>query len=81
MDSPSQGPINQDRPVAYASRTLNGAEVRYDTYEKEALAIVYNVLHFRPYLYGRKFTLVTDHKPLLWFRSWKDAMPGYCDGD
>ena len=69
----SQGPINQDRPIAYTSRTLNTAEVRYDTYEKEALAIVYSVLHFRPYLYGRKFTLVTDHKPLLWFRTWKDG--------
>ena len=69
----SQGPINQDRPVAYTSRTLNTAEVRYDTYEKEALAIVYSVLHFRPYLYGRKFTLVTDHKPLLWFRTCKDG--------
>ena len=69
----SQGPINQDRPIAYTSRTLNTAEVRYDTYEKEALAIVYSVLHFRPYLYGRKFTLVTDHKPLLWFRNCKDG--------
>ena len=69
----SQGPINQDRPVADTSRTLNTAEVRYDTYEKAALAIVYSVLHFRPYLYGRKFTLVTDHKPLLWFRTCKDG--------
>ena len=69
----SQGPINQDRPIAYASRTLNGAETRYDTYEKEALAIVYSVLHYRPYLYGRKFTLVTDHKPLMWFRTCKDG--------
>ena len=50
----SQGPINQDRSVAYGSRTLNGAEVRYDTNEKEALAIVCSVLHFRPYLHGEK---------------------------
>ena len=69
----SQGPINQDRLMAYTSRTLNTAEVRYDTYEKEDLAIVYSVLHFCPYLYGRKFTLVTDHKPLLWFRTYKDG--------
>ena len=68
-----QGPINQDRPVAYTSRTLNAAEVRYDTYEKEALAIVYSVLQYRLYLYGRKFTLVTDHKPFFGFRSCKDG--------
>ena len=61
----SQGEINKDRPIAYASRTLTENEIKYNTYEKEALAIVYCVKHFRPYLYGRKFTLVTDHKPLL----------------
>lgn len=69
----SQGEINRDRPVAYASRTLTDNELKYDTYEKEALAIVYCVKHFRPYLYGRKFTLVTDHKPLMWFKNAQDA--------
>src|SRR5436190_20579113 len=69
----SQGEINKDRPIAYASRTLTDNELKYDTYEKEALAIVYCVKHFRPYLYGRKFTLVTDHKPLTWFRNAQDA--------
>ena len=69
----SQGEINKDRPIAYASRTLTDNEIKYDTYEKEALAIVYCVKHFRPYLYGRKFTLVTDHKPLLWFKNAQDA--------
>src|SRR5436190_152070 len=69
----SQGEINKDRPIAYASRTLTDNELKYDTYEKEALAIVYCVKHFRPYLYGRKFTLVTDHKPLTWFKNAQDA--------
>ena len=45
---------------------------KYNTYEKEALAIIFYVTDFRPYLYGRKFTLVNDHKPLVWFQNSKD---------
>lgn len=68
----SQGEIGSDRPVCYASRTMNPAETRYSTIEKELLGIIYAVSQFRPYIYGRKFTLYTDHKPLVWVMSLKD---------
>lgn len=68
----SQGPIGKDQPVSYVSRILTSNEVNYSTYEKEALAIVYCVKHFRVYLYGNKFTIITDHRPLCWIRSAKD---------
>ena len=70
----SQGPIGKDLPVAYASRSLNSAETHYTTSEKELLAIVWATRHFRPYLYGRRFKVVSDHKPLVWVMN--DKNPG-----
>ena len=54
----------QERPVAYASRTLTPAECNYAQIEREALAIVFVVRKFHQYLYRRQFALVTDHRPL-----------------
>ena len=68
----SQGEINKDRPIAFASRTLNKAEQNYSTTEKELAAIVWAVKHFRPYVFGTKFKIVTDHKPLQYVFNIKD---------
>lgn len=68
----SQGTIPNDLPIAYASRTLNKAELNYATIEKELLAIVWSVKYFRPYLYGQRFTIYTDHKPLVYLFRVKD---------
>ena len=62
----SQGEVGKDRPICYVSRSLNSAETKYATIEKELLGIIYAVEQFRPYIYGRKFTIYTDHKPLKW---------------
>ncbi|GJP83665.1 hypothetical protein CLOP_g13794 [Closterium sp. NIES-67] len=56
----------EERVVAYASRSCTATEANYRSYEGEGLAAVWGVTHFRAYLQGRKFTLVTDHQPLLW---------------
>jgi len=56
----SQGSIGQDCPIAYVSRILNKAEQNYNTTVKELLAIVWAVKHFRPYVYGTRFLIVTD---------------------
>lgn len=53
-----------EKPVAFASRTLNVAEKKYSQLDKEALAIIFGVKRFHHYLYGRKFSIVSDHKPL-----------------
>jgi hypothetical protein len=63
----SQGKTGQDKLCAYASRCLNESELRYPTYDKELLAIVFAKEQFRHYLYGRKFTVVADHEPLNTF--------------
>jgi transposase InsO family protein len=66
------GVLSQDqadgtrRPVAYMSRKMNAAERRYATHDKELLAIVKAVEHWRCYLEGsaHPILLLSDHRSL-----------------
>eukprot|EP00873_Tetraselmis_striata_P020841 jgi/Tetstr1/441105/TSEL_029373.t1 len=56
----------QEYVVEFASRTCQGAEPNYASYEGECLAMLYGMDKFRYYLFGRQFVVVTDHRPLEW---------------
>ena len=53
-----------EKPIAFISRTLTPTEKRYSQIDKESLAIYWSIRKFFNYLYGRKFTLITDCRPL-----------------
>lgn len=68
----SQSFDGKEHPVAYASRTLNKAQMNYSTTEKECLGVVWAAKSFRCYVYGQRFTIITDYRPLCWLMNWKD---------
>ena len=51
--------------VAFASRLLNSVEDRYIIYDLELLGVVWSMEHLKYYLYGKPFTVITDHRALL----------------
>ncbi|MGH0163547.1 UNVERIFIED_CONTAM: hypothetical protein FKN15_045983 [Acipenser sinensis] len=62
----------EEHPVLFLSRKLLPRERNYATVEKECLSVKWAVEALRYYLWGRKFTLVTDHAPLQWMHRNKD---------
>ena len=63
------------RPIAFASKKLSDTQSRYSASERECLGLIWAVEKFRYYLHGRKFQLVTDHKPLKWLDENKNTRP------
>ena len=62
----------QEYVLGYASKTLSRTEQNYCVTRRELLAVVKFVQHFRPYLYGRKFTVRTDHSSLQWLLNFRE---------
>lgn len=74
-DGTRAGSREYERPVVYVSRALTPAEKHYSQIEREALAIVFCLERLHQYLYGRLFTLRTDHKPLVTIFGPKQGIP------
>jgi hypothetical protein len=70
----SQRQNGVERVVAYASRTFSKAQRNYCVTRKELLAVVTFLRQFKQYLYGRRFTVRTDHSALTWLRKSKDPI-------
>ncbi|XP_065176961.1 uncharacterized protein K02A2.6-like [Sycon ciliatum] len=72
-----QQPSGDWKPVSFQSRALLPAERRYAQIEKEALGLTWACNRFSDYLIGKRFTLETDHKPLvpLFSTSALDSIP------
>lgn len=63
------------KPIAYYSRHLSRREQNYSTSERELLAIVFAVEHFRQFLYGTDFAVLTDHQPLRHLLTTEEPAP------
>jgi len=61
--------------IAYASKTLTGAQLNYATIEKELLVVVFSIDKFRSYLVGAKVIVYSDHAALKYLLTKKDAKP------
>jgi hypothetical protein len=57
--------IQNNKPVAYASRAMTECETRYAQIEKELLAVTFACKKFNDYIYGKEIVVETDHQPLI----------------
>jgi transposase InsO family protein len=62
-----------EHPIAFGSQSLKGSERNYGNTDREMLAIIRGVEHFRTYLYGTRFIIRTDHQPISWIDKTKNT--------
>ena len=63
--APEKNTPNGWKPIAFALQLLNSTEERYSVNELGLLGIVWSTHYFKYYLYGKNFTVITDHRALL----------------
>ncbi|XP_062542475.1 uncharacterized protein K02A2.6-like [Armigeres subalbatus] len=68
-------PDGSEKPIQYASQTLNDTQRKYKQLDREAYAIVFGIRKFYQYLYGRKFVLYTDNEPVKQIFSETKGLP------
>lgn len=66
-----------ERAIQFASQTFSDTQKKYSQIDKEAYAIIFGIKKFFQYLYGKKFTLITDHRPLIQIFSPTASLPIY----
>lgn len=65
---------NEWKPLAFFSKKLKPAETRYSTFDRELLAMYLAVKHFLYFLEGRRFHILTDHRPLIFAMNAKNTI-------
>lgn len=68
----SQEHDNIQLPISYASRGFTKGEQNKSVIEQELAAIHWSLNYFRPYIYGTKFLVKSDHRPLTYLFSMKN---------
>ena len=67
-----QGDGEEEKIIAYMSQKLNSAQRKYQTTERECLAVIASIEKFRPYIEGARFKVISDHASLQWLQNLKD---------
>ena len=65
----------KEKPILYALKTLSSAERNYAQLDKEGASVIFGIKKFHQYLYGQKFKIFIDHKPLLGLFKADKAVP------
>ena len=65
---------NVNRPILFGGRVLQNAERNYDTTNKELLGVFFAVKSCSVYVIGHEFYVYTDHKPLIYLKTFRDIL-------